>query len=281
VGGSSAFATAVGQAAGSYTSHCQEATIRIAVSNSRHGLEQLRDATPVDASARLAFSDGPADQNTFPGLVGRAVAIVPYTIVVNPEVVPPGVDKLALTRQQIRQVFDGRQKTWRDVDQRLRSIPIKIVGRGQSGTRDVFERYVLGDGRTPRPQGTRTSSECVSLDYVANATILCEESTTAGLLRRVAEVPGAIGYADTPDAVAAEPKVALVRLDNRSATPDDIRAGYPFWTIEFVYRRGGQHADGSLAAAFVDHLTSDIEADVLGSSGYPPCSQHADLCRQR
>ncbi len=281
VGGSSAFATAVGQAAGSYTSYCEQATIRIAVSNSGQGLEQLRDATPADAAARLAFSDGTADPDVFPGLVERAIAIVPYTIVVNPGIVPPGVDKLTLTRQQVRAVFDGRQKTWRDVDRRLKPIPIKIVARGQSGTRDVFEQYVLGDGRIPRPQGARTSSDCVSLDYAVTATILCEESTTAGLLRRVAEAPGAVGYADAPDAAAAAPKAALVRLDNQEGTPEDIRAGYPFWTIEFVYRSGGQRADKSLAAAFIDHMTSDIEAGVLSSSGYPPCSQYADLCRRR
>ncbi|MEU6075349.1 substrate-binding domain-containing protein [Micromonospora sp. NPDC047074] len=280
VGGSSAFATAIGQAAGSYSSYCGRARIRIATSNSRQGLEQLRDATPAEAAGRLAFSDGPAEPGAFPGLVERAIAIVPYTIVVHPSVVPAGVDRLTLTRQQVRAVFDGRQKTWRDLDRRLPPIPVKIIGRGQSGTRDVFERHVLGDGRVPRPQGTRTSSDCVSLDYAANASILCEESTTAGLLRRVAEVPGAIGYADAPDATS-EPGVAPVSLDDRNGTVADIRAGYPFWTVEFVYRRGTPAEDRSLAAAFVDHLAGDVEAAVLGSSGYPPCSRHADLCRRR
>ncbi|MEO3818978.1 substrate-binding domain-containing protein [Plantactinospora sp. B24E8] len=280
VGGSSAFGTAASRVIGSYTAYCEDATIRLSVSNSQHGLEQLRDLPNGDQS-RVALSDGPADPNVFPGLVERAVAIVPFSVVVHPSVTGPGVDSLTLSTTQLRRIFDGRQKTWRDVDPRLSPVPVRIVGRGQSGSRVAFERYVLGDGRTPRSQGERTSSDCVNRTYASEATILCEESTTAGLLRRVTEVEGAIGYADAPDAQQAQPAVVPVRLDGRDTTPADIGAGYPFWTVEYVYRRQQSTGVASLASSVVDYLTGDAQANVLTATGYPACAHHAEICARR
>ena len=42
---------------------------------------------------------------------------------------------------------------------------------------------------------------------------------------------------------------------NRAGTLEDIRAQYPFWTVEYVYG-SGEPAVGPLATAFGNYLTS-------------------------
>ena len=211
------------------------------------------------------------------------MAVVPFTVVVNPRVRPDPRDRepLDLTLGQLRKIFDGNQKSWRDNDPRLADIPIRIIGRGgDSGSRAAFERYVLGDGSRSRSQGLLTSSDCVNRnDSTSSATTLCEKGTTTSLLDRVAEVPGAIGYADLADALRAE-GVVPVRIDGRAAMPDDLREGYPFWTVEYVYRRADLPSD-SLPVAFVNYLLADAQLAALAADGHLPCRTVPEICAQR
>jgi phosphate transport system substrate-binding protein len=153
------------------------------------------------------------------------------------------------------------------------------VARGQSGSRNAFERYVLGNGTQQASQGQRTSTNCVDQDDVDKTkTFLCEESSTAALLSRVSRLDGAIGYADAPDAARANASLLIATLDGRTSTIPDIAGGYPFWTVEHAYYR----AEGAeLAANYADYLTSSAQEKALQNDGYPPCSSTVELCRSR
>jgi phosphate transport system substrate-binding protein len=281
VGGSSAFATATARAAGSYESYCRGASVRVVMTNSQQGTEQLRDSmTGGETAQRVALSEGKANESIVRDTAVKLVAIVPYTVVLNRAVYPTATGPVDLTTDQVRKVFDGRHKTWREIDSRFADIEIKIVARGQSGSRIAFERYVLGDGMQARPQGPRTSSNCLTKDYASPDTFLCEESTTSLALDRVAGLDGAVGYADTPDAQRAS-RVILANIDGRDSGLQNILAGYPFWTVEYAYVDGRKPAEQSIAAAFVDYLTSTDRAKDIAAAGYPPCGTNAALCERR
>jgi phosphate transport system substrate-binding protein len=279
VGGSSAFATATAQVAGAYESYCGNSRVQVVPSNSQQGMEQLHATVAgQDIASRVAMSDGRADSTLTGGTQEKAVAIVPYTIVLNQKVFPTATGPVVLSMAQVRRIFDGHRKSWHDVDPRFADLEVKIVARGQSGSRIAFERYVLGDGRTQTPQGVRTSSNCVDQDYTANgATFLCEESSTDAVIDRVSTLDGAVGYADAPDVGRIGTGLIRVRLDDRGTTIQDIDAGYPFWTVEHGYYRSGS----TLPAAFVAYLASADRAPALAAAGYPPCSVDAALCAQR
>lgn len=281
VGGSSAFATAAARIAGSYESYCPTTSVQVVTTNSRQGLEQLRDSMGgADKAHRVALSDGKADESLVREAAAKPVAIVPYTIVLNRAVYPTATGQVDLTLDQVRKVFDGRQKTWREIDDRFADIEIRIVARGQSGSRITFERYVLGDGVQARPQGPPTSSNCSTKDYTSPNTFLCEESTTSLALGEVARLDGAVGYADTPDA-ARSAGVILASIDGRDSGLQNIMAGYPFWTVEYAYHDGRESTERSVAAAFVEYLTSASQAESIATAGYPPCGTNTALCERR
>ncbi|WP_203841166.1 PstS family phosphate ABC transporter substrate-binding protein [Winogradskya humida] len=280
VAGSSAFATAAAQADGSYSTYCRSATVRVAPSNSQQGLLDLRDGIAAKSKEhRVAMADGLADPSVTAGMAERAIAIVAYTIVVNRKVFPGATGPVRLTTTQVRAIFGGRQRTWRDIDPRFAALPVKIVARGQSGSRNAFERYVLGDGTKPSSQGPRTSTNCVDQDYAgSDQTFLCEESSTGAVLDRASRLDGAIGYADAPDAARAGGTLLTVALDGRGSGLVDIGGGYPFWTVEHAYFRAG---GDPLAVDFVDYLTGRTQEPALQNAGYPPCSANQQLCGSR
>jgi phosphate transport system substrate-binding protein len=280
VGGSSAFATASAQVAGSYSTYCPHATVSVLASNSGQGMTDLQASIANNEKVqRIAMSDGLADDSITAKTTERAVAIVPYSIILNKDVYPAADDTVKLTVTQVRQIFDGKQKNWRDVDPRFADLPIRIVARGQSGSRNAFERYVLGNGTQQASQGQRTSTNCADQDDVDKTkTFLCEESSTAAVISRVSRLDGAIGYADAPDATQSNASLLIAMLDGRTSTVQDIAAGYPFWTVEHAYYR----AEGSaLAANYADYLTSSAQETALRNDGYPPCSSNKALCKLR
>ncbi|GIH20581.1 PstS family phosphate ABC transporter substrate-binding protein [Rugosimonospora africana] len=280
VGGSSAFATATAQVAGSYSSYCTRAAVQVMPSNSQQGMDDLQASIAGNhKQQRVAMSDGRADPSVTAGTAEHAVAIVPYAIVLNPKVFAGATGPVNLSTAQVREIFGGTQKTWRDIDPRFAPLPVKIVARGQSGSRIAFERYVLGNGVQQSSQGQRTSTNCVDQDYVGNnQTFLCEESSTGAVIDRVRQLDGAVGYADAPDVTAAGASLLTVALDGHGDGLPDIVGGYPFWTVEHAYFR----ANGDeLAANFVDYLTSPAQESALQTGGYPPCSANRKLCATR
>jgi phosphate transport system substrate-binding protein len=235
----------------------------------------LNNAPEKDQPWRLAFSDGMADEFAYPSLAARPVAIIPFTFVAN-EKVP--VDTLSLG--QVRAIFTGKVSHWSEITGNPKdTAEIHVIGRtSSSGTRRAMERYVLGALGTQAPV---TSDSC--LDPRPGQKVLalvCEKQTTLELVNKVAAVDSAIGYADVSD-VNRITGVKHVRLDGRDATLNDIRAGYPFWTVEYIYSYGSLKG-GSLAAAFADYLSSREGSDIIASFQYYSCRHDgldvADLC---
>lgn len=271
VEGSSAFGLAAQATAGEYHAYCADSTIDVRSPGSIEGLNRLRDAKAADRPGRLALVDGKQPDADFPGLDHQSLAVVPYTFVANAKV---PVDRLTVA--QVRAIFTGRVSRWSEITANpADSAEIRVVGRSvTSGTRRTLERYLLG-----ADQAAPTSESCDNRrqeNALARA-IVCERSTTTDLLNRVSAVDFAIGYADVPD-VRQATGVKPITLDGRDGSLADIRAGYPFWTVEYVYSYG-RLENGSLATAFVNYLTSTTGTKTMARFEYFVCDPGmTDLC---
>lgn len=276
VEGSSAFGGAAMTAASEYAVYCDESAVTVRPSGSLEGLNRLLDAPAADRPGRLVLSDGKVPEVDFPGLVSHPVAVVPFTFVANDKA---PVDNLTL--DQARKIFTGEVSRWSEITGNpIDTAEIRVVGRAEtSDTRHTLERHVLDIANTPIEQNGSTSESCDKRrqeDQQARA-IVCERSSTQDVLNRVSAVDYAIGYADVPG-VQETAGVKQISLDGRDATFDGIRAGYPFWTVEYIYSYGELVA-GSLATAFVNYLTSPEGTKELKRLGYFDCdSSIAELC---
>jgi phosphate transport system substrate-binding protein len=257
VTGSSAFVPVVARAARPYLAACPQAQVTDVVSSSHEGIRALL-RPDAKREATLVLSDGIGDDPTGQ-LQRQAIAVLIYAVVVDDDA---GVDQL--TVDQIRAIMSGAVTSWAQLGGA--DIPIRIVGRGpDSGSRSAFERYVL-QGAEPR----ESSDNCMERDRVpTDPVIRCERSSTEEVLRQVAAVPGAIGYADA-EAAGAYPGMVIASLGGADASRGSVRNGYPFWTVEYAYTYGRPLPGGALQR-FLEHLSGDATARLIGEAGYEPC----------
>lgn len=276
--GSSAFGPIVQRVGDEYHARCAATTVRTDSNGSLDGLRALAKLDHTQATGRAVLSDG-LPKERMPALVQQPVALIVFGVVVNGAV---GVDSLTL--DQVRDIYAGRVTDW----SQLRpgpALPIRIVGRGEgSGTRLAFETYLLGGAS----EGVLSSDGCLTRDRVATApTIRCERGTTEDLVGKVADTPGAIGYADVANQVTKDQargrQITPVKLDGRYPSPDSL-PDYPFWTVEHVFSNG-QPEPGSALRHFLDHLAGDTARTTLRDAGYTPCVDRDGvlnpLCGQR
>lgn len=280
VEGSSALGPAVTKSAGAYTALCSGAFINVDTFGTSIGLEDLKNTSPTGREQLLALSDGAADpQNRFPGLQPDALAVVPYTLVVN-----NSVDVDSLTIDQVRDIFTGKVTNWREITGKATDDqPIRVIGSTDtSGTRRTLEREVIGTESAPVGQAPPTSDSCLTPrpGVPGGTAIVCEQSTTDELVNKVSSVASSIGYADQSSVTSG---MKRVRIDGRDGSLNDIQAGYPFWTVEYAYSNGELPPD-SLAAAFKNYLSSSDVSRMLEELHYYPCQSDgpavAQLCQR-
>ncbi|RZS34396.1 phosphate transport system substrate-binding protein [Herbihabitans rhizosphaerae] len=267
VAGSTAFGRATGELAGAYRAYCHSSSISVRTPGSTEGLNQLLAAD--DRSTRLALSDGPGPRG-IAGLAETKLAIVPFTLVASTD-----VPVESLTVNDARRIFTGQARTWGDITgNRTDTQQIRVTGRTPgSGTRRTLNQDVLGlasDAYNPNVCEADTH-------YIDTR---CGFASTEELLRTVADRKGAIGYADAYDAQQVGDEVRLIRIDNREPTLEAIRAGYPFWAVEYLYSAAALPED-SLAAKFGTYLRSDEAAGTMRRFGYFPCAELGTLCENR
>ncbi|MDT0445582.1 substrate-binding domain-containing protein [Streptomyces johnsoniae] len=273
VTGSTAFAPVLREAAASYGDTCPGARVTIATEGSAAGLDELDEAGrehPDGRPAMVAFSDGPKGGD-HPALLPRPIAFSLFTLVINEEA---GVQDL--TADQIRDLYLGNVANWSEL--RGNDLPVRLVARhADSGTRRAFQQRVLGGTREP----ATTSDNCRDLDPgAASDVIRCEQDSTDAVLDAVAEISGAVGYAEV-GAATGRGDVLPLRIDGQAATLEGADHGaYPFWETELAYTYGEPAAD-SLAASFLRYLTNEVGKDIVRSHGHRPCAELENpvLCR--
>ncbi|MET7327658.1 substrate-binding domain-containing protein [Nonomuraea sp. NPDC005650] len=259
--GSSVFMSTMRTIADEYVKVCGDARIETTPNGSLGGVRTVLESGSPDV---IALSDGKS--NYHDQLYGEKLAVVVYFVVVNKEV---GLTTIGI--DDLRKINDGTWVDWKQVRGGA-SLPIRIISRNQnSGTRQLFEHQVLGTG-----ENMLSSDECREKDRNPTAPVIrCERDDNAEVIRQVATVPGAIGYADALSIVEERRSggITALTLDGKAFDVSTAAtSGYPFWTVEYLYTRT-RPAPGSLAADFLQFARTHERAQLrLTEAGFRPCT---------
>ncbi|MFG2263028.1 substrate-binding domain-containing protein [Streptomyces sp. NPDC048720] len=273
VTGSTAFAPVLREVARKYEADCEGAAVTVDPHGSTAGLRELEAAgaeAKKGSPPLLALSDGPKGAD-MPELRENRVALSVFALVANDDV---GLRNLSTA--DVRRLYRGEIRDWSELGGR--SLPVRLVSRDAgSGTRQVFQRRVLGRGEI-----ANSSVDCVHKDDATAPVTRCELDSTDQVLAEVARLSGAVGYSEINLATRAE-GLHVLALDSNAPSVDAIehgRSAYPYREIEYAYTYGQPPAD-SLASSFLTYLARGNGQDVIRTHGHVPCwtPQGLRLCR--
>jgi ABC-type phosphate transport system substrate-binding protein len=266
VEGSSVLMPTMKTIADEYVKACPDALITTKPNGSLGGVRTLLESGPSDL---IALSDGKS--NYHDQLYGEKLATVAYFVVVN-----SGIGLTTISVDDLRKINNGVRTDWKQIRGK-ESLPIRIVSRNQnSGTRQLFEHQVLGTG-----ENMLSSDECREKDRNSSAPVIrCERDDNAEVIRQIAAIPGAIGYADALSIAEARRSgsITALSLDGKVFdTSTAVESGYPFWTVEYLYTKS-RPTPGSLAADFLQFARTHERAQLrLTESGFRPCATKEGL----
>jgi phosphate transport system substrate-binding protein len=179
------------------------------------------------------------------GLVDTPIAYDGIAVIVS-----PGNPVGGLTKDQLKAIFSGKIKNWKDVGGPDRAID--LVNRDEaSGTREAFKKIVMGD--TP---------------FDTAAAVL---PGTGQVRDVVARAPGAIGYisAGFVEPRFTDVKVKALPIDGVGPTEENIASKkYPIGrTLHFLTK--GEPT--GLTKQFLDYvLSSAVQSGVVVDAGFIP-----------
>ena len=167
-------------------------------------------------------------------------------------IVNPANPIAKLSIPQLRAIYSGAAKSWKDVGGQ--NVGIITVGRdSSSGTYGFFQDSVLGVGRPYR------------------ADMQTSPSTNA-IAQVVAQDAGAIGYVGIAYAAKFAGKVKVISISRAPNAPaiepskaNVLNGKYPLWRYLFFYTRG--RASGA-AKAFIDWVRSPAGQGLVEEVGY-------------
>jgi phosphate binding protein len=148
-----------------------------------------------------------------------------------------------LTKDQLSKVYKGEVKNWKDLGGADK--PIVVVGReAGSGTRDAFEELV----------GIKDAAKYSN-----------EINSTGGVLAKVAQTAGAIGYVSLD---VIDQSVNTVSLDGVQPTEENVKAGTYLLNRPFVMATKGEvSAQNKEVKAFIDWMLSAEGQDLVKQVG--------------
>ncbi len=149
----------------------------------------------------------------------------------------------SLSLEQLKGLFGGTIKNWKEVGGV--DLPVVVITRlPNSGTYHFFFEHVLN--------GSSYSETSVSA------------ASTAVVVRRVNENPGAIGYGG----LAYGPDVQHCRIDGVEATAENVRNGtYPISRYLYFY---ASKPPGTALQSFIDWVLGEHGQAVVAKVGYIP-----------
>jgi phosphate transport system substrate-binding protein len=238
-GGSTALGPLVTDAAKAYQTACSGANITTQLTGSGAGLSGAQAG-----SLQVGNSDNFVDLKknpTYSDLTDNQVAVVIFNIMISSDVT--GVTNL--TSAQLKDIYSGKVTNWSKVGGN--DLPITVISRAAgSGTRNTFEKYILGTKETISGASHITASS--SGDVATN----------------IQKKSGAIAY-DTVH-FATLNKLKTVSIDGQAPTEDAVKTDtYKFWNIEHMYTKG---AATGLAKSFIDYVKGTSAATLRQQDGF-------------
>ncbi|MBC2903593.1 PstS family phosphate ABC transporter substrate-binding protein [Streptomyces cupreus] len=274
--GSTAFAPVVRDLAKEYEKDCEGSEITVEARGSSAGVGELAALEGESRSRRasmIAFHDG-ASKRADDSLTRLPIALSVFALVANDGLKLPN----GLSLADVRRIYVGDITHWDELDPKLPHWRVVLVSRdADSGTRQVFQDQVL-DGTW---EGVPSTSLDCDIQTDRSAPVRCELDSTEEVLKKVAEIRGAIGYSEL-NLATAQQHITRVPLGGATASVAAIEraAPYPYFGVEYAYTYGDPPG-GSLAGSFLDYIRNNGET-LIRTHDHVPCStpEGERLCRE-
>lgn len=243
VSGSSALLPLMEQSIEKFNAKYPDATISAQAGGSGTGLTQVMDGT-VDIGNSDIFAEEKLDKDKASTLVDNKVCAESFAVALNKSI---GVDNL--TKDQIKKIFLGEIKNWKEVGGKDQEIFV-IHRKDGSGTRATFEKQLL--------DGTK-ENDSIGVMQDSNGAVLSAMKQNEGAISYLG-----LAYLNGDDAKNAG--IIGSKIDGVAAEKNTISDGsYKFWSWGHMYTKG--EAKG-LSKQFIDYISSDEVKDIVEKLGF-------------